>query len=108
MSEHRTGRRFPVALPIQIEMTDSDRKERGTTRDLSASGIYISSPSSFEVGSRVRFEIKVPGELVGAPRDVAIECRGRVVRVDHTGAETTGDSEGVACVIDSYEFVRKD
>jgi hypothetical protein len=107
LAENRTGRRFPLALPIEIENSDSDLKESGTTRDLSASGIYISAPSNFQVGSRVKFEINVPGELVGAKQDVAIECRGRVVRVDHPpGSEES--SEGVACVIDSYEFVRKD
>ena len=107
MSEHRTGRRFPVTLPIDIK-SDSEHVEHGTTRNLSASGIYISAPSGFEVGSQVRFEINVPGDLVGANKDVAIECRGRVVRVDQSGQEVNGpDGEGVACVIDSYEFVRK-
>jgi len=35
---------------------------------------------------------------------VVIQCRGRVVRADE--ASGSKDARGVACVIDSYDFVR--
>lgn len=116
MSEHRTGRRFPVHLPIEFELEDSVKKHKGATRDLSASGVYITAAAPFRVGSTVKFQICVPGELVGAKQDVDIECQGRVIRVDkgeaRVAAKTNGKKpngevpDGVACVIDTYEIVR--
>jgi len=115
LSEHRTGRRFPVHLPIEFELEDSAKKHKGATRDLSASGVYITAAAPFRVGSTVKFQICVPGHLVGAKQDVDIECQGRVVRVDKAEAKAAkpngkkGNGEapdGVACVIDTYKFVR--
>ena len=79
------------------------------TGDLSAAGVYIRSDASLEVGSPVEFEITLPPEVTGGKDDVVIQCRGRVVRTDEPDTKTStasGDSRGVACVIDSYEFVR--
>ena len=46
-------------------------------------------------------------EVTGGKDDVVIQCRGRVVRTDEPNAGAgSGDNRGVACVIDSYEFVR--
>ncbi|MBV8206743.1 MAG: PilZ domain-containing protein [Acidobacteria bacterium] len=113
MSEHRTGRRFPVNLPIELEVDQSAKKHKGSTRDLSASGVYITAAAPFRVGSSVKFQISVPGALVGAKQDVDIECEGHVVRVDKKGGKNeAGNSktdpapDGVACVIDNYKFVR--
>jgi len=116
LSEHRTGRRFPVHLPIEFELEDSEKKHTGATRDLSASGVYITAAAPFRVGSTVKFQMRVPGELVGAKQDVDIECQGRVIRVDKgeargvekaNGKKTRAEvPDGVACVIDTYKFVR--
>ena len=62
--EARTGKRFPIELPIKIHKGETDAK--GVTGNLSAAGVYI--------------------------------------RADETGEG--GEGRGVACVIDSYEFVR--
>lgn len=111
MSENRTGRRFSMSLPIEFELDDRVKKQKGTTRDLSASGVYITAAAPFRVGSTVKFNINVPGELMGAKKNVSIECRGRVVRVDKPGRaaarRTSKPPDGVACVIDTYKFVRK-
>ena len=104
-SEHRTGRRFTMDLPIEFQLEESSSKQKGTTRNLSASGVYISSRAPFRVGSLVKFQISVPGELLGAKKNVGIEGRGRVIRVDKPG-KRAGEN-GVACVIDTYKFVRK-
>lgn len=106
LSEHRTGRRFPVNLPIEFELEDSAKKHRGAARDMSVSGVYITAAAPFRVGSTVKFQINVPGDLVGAQEDVDIECQGRVVRVDKGEAAEGEPLDGVACVIDSYEIVR--
>ena len=110
LAEHRTGRRFTMNLPIEFQLEESGSKQKGTTRDMSASGLYISAPAPFRVGSEVKFQISVPGELLGAKKNVGIEGRGRVVRVDKPGRRAGKSREpenGVACVIDTYKFVRK-
>ncbi|MFZ3263894.1 MAG: PilZ domain-containing protein [Terriglobales bacterium] len=107
MSEARTGKRFPLHLPIKIHSEDSAADASGMTGNLSAAGVYIRADASLEVGSPVEFEITLPPEVTGGKEDVTIQCRGRVVRTDEPGASAaSGDNRGVACVIDSYEFVR--
>ncbi|MGA2354293.1 MAG: PilZ domain-containing protein [Terriglobales bacterium] len=108
MSEARTGKRFPLQLPIKIHKEDSVGEiSSGMTGDLSAAGVYIRADAALEVGSPVEFEISLPPEVTGGKEDVVIQCRGRVVRTDEPNASAgTGENRGVACVIDSYEFVR--
>jgi len=107
VTEARTGKRFPLHLPIKIHTEDSSAGASGMTGNLSAAGVYIRADASLEVGSPVEFEISLPPEVTGGKEDVVIQCRGRVVRTDEPPAGAApGDSRGVACVIDSYEFVR--
>ncbi len=118
MSEARTGKRFPLHLPITIYDAKS-KKHKGTTTNLSAAGVYIHADAPFEVGSNVEFEITLPIEVTGTTRPVEIRCRGRVVRSDGKlgreaappkkapKAKARKQSGGVACVIDHYKFVRK-
>lgn len=100
--EARTGKRFPLELPIKVHQEKGDTK--GTTGNLSAAGVYIRADASMEIGSPVEFEITLPPEMTGGQENVTIQCKGRVVRADETGEG--GEGRGVACVIDSYEFVR--
>ena len=107
MSEARTGKRFPLHLPIKIHKEDTADNTSGMTGNLSAAGVYIRADASLEVGSPVEFEITLPPEVTGGKEDVVIQCRGRVVRTDEPDTSAkSGDNRGVACVIDSYEFVR--
>ena len=100
--EARTGKRFPLELPIKIHKGEIDTN--GTTGNLSAAGVFIRADASMEIGSPVEFEITLPPEMTGGQENVTIQCKGRVVRADETGEG--GEGRGVACVIDSYEFVR--
>jgi PilZ domain len=103
-TEARTGKRFPLELPIKIHKESASGDSRGTTGNLSAAGVYIRADASLEMGSPVEFEITLPPDVTGGQENVVIQCKGRVVRTDPSG--TTPDGKGVACVIDSYEFVR--
>lgn len=98
--EARTGKRFPLNLPIKLKTG-----ETATTRDLSAAGVYIQADSELEVGTPIEFNISLPAEVVGTEEDVEIHCKGRVIRMD--GGEGKKSKNGVACVIDQYEFLRK-
>jgi len=104
VSDARTGKRFPLELPIKIHKADTAGEASGVTGNLSAAGVYIRADASLEMGSPVEFEITLPPEVTGGKENVVIQCRGRVVRTDETGG--SAGARGVACVIDSYEFVR--
>ena len=105
MAEARTGKRFPLELPIKIHHENTAGDAKGLTGNLSAAGVYIRADAALEIGSPVEFEITLPPDVTGGTENVTIQCKGRVVRADPTGASAEG--KGVACVIDSYEFVRK-
>jgi len=102
--EARTGKRFPLELPIKIHKGETGGDASGVTGNLSAAGVYIRADAAMEVGSPVEFEITLPPEMTGGQENVTIQCKGRVVRADETGGG--GEGRGVACVIDTYEFVR--
>ncbi len=104
MSEARTGKRFDLKLPIVIKESDSADLLQGTTDNLSVAGVYLRAGAEFHVGSKVTFEITLPAEVTGGKNDVKLQCRGTVVRVDEP--DNGEASNGVACVIDGYEFVR--
>lgn len=100
VSEARTGKRFPLELPIKIH-----GQNQGTvTGNMSAAGVYIRGNPALDIGSSVEFEIALPPELTGSSEHVVVQCKGRVVRKDES---ETGEGQGVACVIDSYDFVRQ-
>jgi len=104
VSDARTGKRFPLELPIKIHKEQEGADHTGVTGNLSAAGVYIRADAALEIGSSVEFEIALPPEMTGAKENVVIQCRGRVVRADE--ASGSKDARGVACVIDSYDFVR--
>lgn len=106
VSEARTGKRFPLHLPIKLHNESEGGEAKGTTGNLSAAGVYIRADASLEIGSPVEFEITLPPDVTGGQENVVIQCKGRVVRTDPSG--NSPDGKGVACVIDSYEFVRNE
>lgn len=104
MSEARTGKRFPLELPIRIRRKGGD--DKATTADMSAAGVYIMADTELAVGSPIEFDITLPAEVLGTPTDVDVHCTGRVVRKE-SGTGKGKKKHGVACVIDQYEFIRK-
>jgi hypothetical protein len=105
VSDARTGKRFPLELPIKIHKSEEAGEHAGVTGNLSAAGVYIRADAALDVGSSVEFEITLPPEVTGAKENVVVQCRGRVVRTDEPGSGTR-EGRGVACVIDSYDFIR--
>src|SRR6266705_3109580 len=106
VTENRTGKRFPLHLPIRVHRDASKGEHKGVTSDVSAAGVYIHADADLEVGSNVEFEITLPPDVTGSKENVVVQCRGRVVRSDEP-AGNAGESRGVACVIDTYDFVRR-
>jgi hypothetical protein len=109
VSEARTGKRFPLELPIKIHRAEENSEHSGITGNLSAAGVYIRADANLDVGSNVEFEISLPPEVTGAKEPVVVQCKGRVVRTDEpAGGGKSGEPRGVACVIDTYDFVRNE
>ncbi len=117
VADARTGKRFPVQLPIRIQVSEKDDGQDGMTANVSAAGVYIRAEAArragggegqriFRPGASIEFDMTLPADVIGAEDDVHIHCRGRVVRVERL-AEEEERRHGVACVIDKYEFVRK-
>ena len=102
MSEARTGKRFPLQLPIRVA------GKNGVTKNVSAAGIYLDSEADVSVGSQIEFDLILPAEIVGGPKDVHVLCTGHVVRVDKVSSSSPkeGPHTGLACVIDYYKIVR--
>src|ERR1700756_6726 len=113
--EARTGKRFDLELPIKIHGKSGD--DSATTGNMSAAGVYFMADLDLAIGSNIEFDITLPAKVLGTPGDVEVHCTGRVVRKDASAAAPArGNSKsskkkksknGVACVIDQYEFIRK-
>jgi hypothetical protein len=107
----RTGQRFPLQLPIAISDHSAQRRQ-ATTANVSAAGVYVRAEKPLPVGSKITFDIKLPGQVLGTERDVKIRCAGRVVRAEssrrvaRTKPAAREKLRGMACVIDQYRFVR--
>jgi PilZ domain len=112
--EARTGKRFPLELPIKIH--GKGVEDSATTGNMSAAGVYIMADLDLAIGSNIEFDITLPAKVLGTPGDVEVHCTGRVVRKDASAAAAGANSKsrkkkktknGVACVIDQYKFIRK-
>lgn len=105
MSEARTGKRFPLELPIRIRSKKAGKE--ATTANMSSAGVYIQANTDLTVGSPIEFDITLPAKVLGTPNDVEVHCTGRVVRRESTTSNGKRSKNGVACVIDQYKFIRK-
>jgi hypothetical protein len=98
--EVRCAVRFPLALPVVLSASGSEFSAR--TRNVSASGVLFELDRPLTVGLAIGFSLRMPGEILGTPRDVLVHCRGRVVRcsLSHTQYQA-------AATIDEYRFAEQ-
>ena len=110
MAQRKTGRgcypdmqsamRFPIKLPVSVKSKSG--QSAAETQNISANGVLFEVDADMPVGSPVDFTISLPADVVGAPEDVRVDCRGRVVRSFEDGGR-----RGVGVVIDEYRFERR-
>jgi hypothetical protein len=72
----RQHERVPVEMPVSLA------EGTGTTRDVSASGVYFEFDGSMAVGSDISFEI----EMTTPQGPMKLKCRGQVVRTEQNGS----------------------
>jgi hypothetical protein len=97
--EMQSAPRFPLHLSASVKAPGGAYKAE--TENISANGVLLAMDNDVPVGSMVDFTLVLPADVVGARRDVQIDCRGRVVRT----FEDRG-RRGVGVVIDEYRFER--
>lgn len=94
----RAAVRFPLHLSVKL-VVDGKQLE-AKTDNVSASGISLVTSVAVKPGKRIRFQLQMPGEVLGTPADVHIACEGRVVR-----CQAVEGSFQLAATIDAYRFL---
>lgn len=97
--EVRCAVRFPLSLPVMLSTGEEDLS--GVTRNVSASGVLFALDKDLRVGSDVRFSMTMPHAVLGAPQDVLVHCKGRVVR-----CSSSNNQHLAAATIDEYQFAQ--
>jgi hypothetical protein len=95
--EVRCAVRFPLNLPVVL--STNVEEFAAATVNVSASGVLFITDRKVTSGTSIGFQLRMPGEILGTPRDVLVHCRGRVVRCypSQNGYHT-------AATIDEYRF----
>ena len=93
----RAAVRFPLNMPVTVHWDEKSLEAR--TENVSASGISLLTSQAMTPGQAIRFQLNMPGEAMGAAKDVHIACQGRVVRCQAREGEFL-----VGATIDNYRF----
>jgi PilZ domain len=93
----RAAVRFPLHLDVVLRT--AEREYPGVTEDVSANGLLFAAEELPAVGTEVRFELTMPGAIMGSTDDVLLQCVGRIVR-----HQRVADKNVAAAVIDEYSF----
>jgi len=96
----RCGVRFPLKLPITISF--GGRKMDAESQNISSSGAVIWLDEAIPVGAAIQFTIAMPGARLCLPKDMLVDCTGRVVR-----CSPVGNRHELAAMIDEYRFLRQ-
>jgi hypothetical protein len=98
--EVRCAVRFPIALPVVL--SSGKGEIAALTRNVSASGVVFELDDPVPAGLEVRFSLRMPGAVLGTPRDVLVHCQGRVVRCSKNQSNYQA-----AATIDDYQFAEQ-
>ncbi len=104
MKERRQYERFTIPLPVRLETITLGRKEvlDLETRDISASGTFITTLTFFWEGTRVILDFTIPSDSIKELKDVKSlkSCTGSTVRSTPHGMAIQFDRE---CQIESLK-----
>jgi hypothetical protein len=100
--ERRQSARVDLAILLTIQTLEIPKSaaRMGLTENISATGLYLASDSSSEMGTRLEISLRMPESVTGKP---ACEwcCRGRVLRVQ--ARDEYHARPGAAVVFHDYE-----
>jgi hypothetical protein len=100
LQEVRCAVRFPLTLPVILETGQGEFA--ALTKNISASGVLFEMDRPLRAGMEIRFSLRMPGAVLGTPRDVLVNCLGRVVRCSMSQAQYQA-----AATIDEYQFAER-
>lgn len=98
--EVRCAVRFPLSLPVLLSANHGEFA--ALTRNVSASGVLFELDRPLQAGLDIGFSLRMPGTVLGTPRDVLVHCRGRVVRCSMSQTQFQA-----AATIDEYQFAEQ-
>ncbi len=97
MKERRQYERFTIPLPVRLETLTLDRKKvlDLETRDISASGTFVTTLTSFPEGTRFILDFTIPSNSIKELKDVKSlkSCTGSMVRSTSHGMAIHFDRE---------------
>ncbi|AFL87950.1 PilZ domain-containing protein [Terriglobus roseus DSM 18391] len=73
----RNSVRFPLRLNVHVD-TENGPVD-ALTEDISSSGVQFVMPWAPPINSRLAWTLVLPGDIMGSPEDVSVNCVGRVV-----------------------------
>jgi hypothetical protein len=104
MKERRQYERFTIPLPVRLETIEIGRKKvlDLETRDISASGTFITTLTSFPEGTRFILDFTIPSDSIKELKDIKSlkGCKGSMVRSISHGMAIQFDRE---CQIESLK-----
>jgi hypothetical protein len=98
--EVRCAVRFPLSLPVLVRT--GKREMAARTVNVSANGVLFETGGLLRAGDQIVFSLCMPGAVLGTPKDVLVNCCGRVVRCTKSQSHSQ-----VAATIDDYQFVEQ-
>ena len=100
--ERRGAQRFEVHTPLSVQF--DGRTMHGFTQDLSGRGIFFYAETSLPEGVIIHLIFTMPSEITLA-ENMPVRCRGRVLRASEP---QSGQRNGIAVQLDSYEYLPAD
>ena len=98
--EVRCAVRFPLSLPVVLTTPRGDLS--AITRNVSANGVLFEVNTQLAPGAEIHFCLRMPCAVLGTPRDVLVQCQGRVVRCSISQSHYLS-----AATIDDYKFTEQ-
>ena len=102
--ERRGAQRFEMNLPLAIHF--DGRTVPGFTQDLTGRGVFFYAETTLPEGAVVELTFTMPSEIT-LGENMPVRCRGRVLRASASqdGHSQTGQRNGIAVQLDSYEYL---
>jgi PilZ domain len=104
--DHRRHQRYDLQGRVAFSWADNEgvrHKQRGLLKNISVTGVFVSTPSSPPVETRIRFRVSFRPPFAGFR--LVLRASAYVVRVE-TAAEFDG-CEGFAAVVRKYTLYDK-
>ena len=104
--DRRTGRRYDLSFPVMLLVPGNPRQglPNGSTRDISARGVYIRVTENLIIGAKINFIVTLSAEKP-EKKKVSVRIRGRVIRIDKR-RDAEHESWGIAAVIEWHDIFR--